>query len=109
MAESSVRESKPAGFYEFFAGGGMVRAGLGQGWDCLFANDFDPGKGFSYQANWGTGGELHIGVVHRDIFAIARLLLGAQPLREAQRLAAHFKILHTAATMTVKQFTNKLI
>ena len=28
-------------FYEFFAGGGMARAGLGEGWDCLFANDFD--------------------------------------------------------------------
>jgi DNA (cytosine-5)-methyltransferase 1 len=26
-------------FYEFFAGGGMVRAGLGKSWDCLFAND----------------------------------------------------------------------
>lgn len=48
-------------FYEFFAGGGMVRAGLGGGWACLFANDFDPKKGFSYQANWGTGGELTVG------------------------------------------------
>jgi len=28
-------------FYEFFAGGGMVRAGLGLRWRCLFANDFD--------------------------------------------------------------------
>ena len=28
-----------SGFYEFFAGGGMVRAGLGSGWSCLFATD----------------------------------------------------------------------
>ena len=28
-------------FYEFFAGGGMARAGLGRGWCCLFANDSD--------------------------------------------------------------------
>jgi DNA (cytosine-5)-methyltransferase 1 len=28
-------------FYEFFAGGGMARLGLGPGWTCLFANDFD--------------------------------------------------------------------
>jgi len=49
------------GFYEFFAGGGMVRAGLGAGWDCLFANDFDARKGLTYQANWGTGGELTVG------------------------------------------------
>jgi DNA (cytosine-5)-methyltransferase 1 len=44
-------------FYEFFAGGGMVRAGLGPGWRCLFANDFDPGKADCYRANWG-GGEM---------------------------------------------------
>ena len=28
-------------FYEFFAGGGMVREGLGARWSCLFANDWD--------------------------------------------------------------------
>ncbi len=39
----------------------MVRAGLGEGWACLFANDFDARKGFSYQANWGAGGELTVG------------------------------------------------
>ena len=32
-------------FYEFFAGGGMARAGLGKGWTCLFANDW-PAAGF---------------------------------------------------------------
>ncbi len=41
-------------FYEFFAGGGMVRAGLGGGWSCRFANDFDPVKGAAYAANWGV-------------------------------------------------------
>ena len=40
-------------FYEFFAGGGMVRAGLGPKWSCLFANDFDHKKGQSYRNNWG--------------------------------------------------------
>lgn len=42
-------------FYEFFAGGGMARAGLGSGWRCLFANDFDQKKGTTYQNNWGKG------------------------------------------------------
>jgi len=56
MVESSVREPAPPGFYEFFAGGGMVRAGLGQDWRCLFANDFDPGKAAAYRANWGEAG-----------------------------------------------------
>jgi DNA (cytosine-5)-methyltransferase 1 len=45
------------GYYEFFAGGGMVRAGLGPGWACLFANDFDARKSAAYRANWG-GAEL---------------------------------------------------
>lgn len=50
-------------FYEFFAGGGMARAGFGAGWKCTFANDLDSKKGLTYQANWGTGGELKIGDV----------------------------------------------
>ena len=50
-------------FYEFFAGGGMARAGLGADWECLFANDFDAKKALTYQANWGTGGELKVGDV----------------------------------------------
>jgi len=40
-------------FYEFFAGGGMARAGLGSAWSCLFANDFDPMKARVYADNWG--------------------------------------------------------
>lgn len=40
-------------FFEFFAGGGMAHAGLGHGWECLFANDFCPKKGATYAANWG--------------------------------------------------------
>lgn len=45
-------------FYEFFAGGGMARAGLGTEWDCLFANDFDPMKGRVYRDNWNGGLDL---------------------------------------------------
>lgn len=40
-------------FYEFFAGGGMARAGLGSEWKCLFANDFDEKKAETYKRNWG--------------------------------------------------------
>lgn len=40
----------------------MARAGLGKGWNCLFANDFDHKKGASYSANWGRGA-LHVGDV----------------------------------------------
>lgn len=41
-------------FYEFFAGGGMARAGLGSGWQCLFANDFSKMKARTYALNWGS-------------------------------------------------------
>lgn len=53
-------------FYEFFAGGGMARAGLGPGWTCLFANDFDPRKGAAYRENWGDG-DLRVG----DVWGLA--------------------------------------
>lgn len=43
-----------ATFYEFFAGGGMARAGLGENWQCLFANDIDPKKVAAYRTNWGA-------------------------------------------------------
>lgn len=40
-------------FYEFFAGGGMARCGLGEPWTCVFANDFDDMKASTYVMNWG--------------------------------------------------------
>ncbi len=46
-------------FLEFFAGGGMARAGLeAAGWRCVFANDFDSKKAASYQRNWSDGSDL---------------------------------------------------
>jgi len=44
-------------FYEFFAGGGMARAGLGDDWQCVFSNDFDFKKGAIYQSNWDKHGQ----------------------------------------------------
>ena len=40
-------------YYEFFSGAGMARAGLGVGWQCLFANDIDAKKAATYARNWG--------------------------------------------------------
>ena len=39
---------------EFFAGGGMARAGLGTSWRTLLANDIDETKANVYTANWGN-------------------------------------------------------
>lgn len=52
-------------FYEFFSGGGMARAGLGENWSCLFANDFDPMKAAAYAANWGDAN-----LVCADVMAV---------------------------------------
>ncbi len=53
-------------FYEFFAGGGMARAGLGPGWRCLWANDDDAAKCAAYRANWGGA---HL--LERDVAEVA--------------------------------------
>jgi DNA (cytosine-5)-methyltransferase 1 len=47
-------EYMPNLYCEFFAGGGMARAGLGAGWQCVFSNDFDPRKARTYAENWGS-------------------------------------------------------
>src|SRR5579883_962142 len=54
----------PFGFYEFFAGGGMARLGLGENWQCLFANDIDPKKGAIYRANFFPAHELVVDDIH---------------------------------------------
>jgi len=50
-------------FYEFFSGGGMARAGLGDAWACKFANDIDEMKCAVYAENWGAD-HLKIGDVN---------------------------------------------
>jgi len=72
-------------FYEFFAGGGMVRAGLGQEWSCLFSNDFDHKKGRTYRANWGDM-ELKTADVgsltHIDLQGVADLAWASFPCQD---------------------------
>jgi DNA (cytosine-5)-methyltransferase 1 len=60
-------------YLEFFAGGGMARAGLGESWRCLFANDFDQMKVGTYEANWGVGD-----IKHKDVAALMLSDLPAQ-------------------------------
>lgn len=76
---------KPLTFYEFFAGGGMARAGLGEGWACLFANDFDRKKGETYKANWGDR-ELLVEDVRQvgpeDLPGVADLIWGSFPCQD---------------------------
>jgi DNA (cytosine-5)-methyltransferase 1 len=73
------------GFYEFFAGGGMARKGLGPGWTCRFANDVDARKALTYQANFGAG-EIRVGDIRRVTTAhlpgVADLAWGSFPCQD---------------------------
>ena len=72
-------------FYEFFAGGGMARAGLGKNWCCVFANDFDAKKAASYIANWGAK-DLLVGDVAKvttaDLPGVADLAWASFPCQD---------------------------
>lgn len=72
-------------YYEFFAGGGMVRAGLGSQWSCLFANDFDHKKSRVYRDNW-KGDQLKtadIGtLIAKDITGAADLAWASFPCQD---------------------------
>jgi len=73
-------------FYEFFAGGGMARAGLGLGWRCAFANEFDLKKTTVYQANWTPSDILKIGDIgklkSKDVPDTADLVWASFPCQD---------------------------
>lgn len=81
----------PLSFYEFFAGGGMARLGLGERWSCAFANDFDPVKAATYRANFpdsteGAATHFHEGDVWklsaRDLPGQADLAWASSPCQD---------------------------
>jgi DNA (cytosine-5)-methyltransferase 1 len=78
------RDSRPA-FYEFFAGGGMARLGLGPAWACSFANDMDRAKANAYAAQYGDA-HLHVGDVwtlnSADLPGAARLAWASFPCQD---------------------------
>ncbi|MFZ4690099.1 MAG: DNA cytosine methyltransferase [Polymorphobacter sp.] len=89
-------------FFEFFAGGGMARAGLGDGWQCAFANDFDPMKGSVYEKNWG-GDHLKIADINEvsasDLPGVADLIWASFPCQDLS-LAGNAEGLGTASEQT---------
>lgn len=72
-------------YYEFFAGGGMARAGLGSEWRCLFANDISEKKASAYKENWGDD-DLVVGDIYdltlKDIKGHADLAWGSFPCQD---------------------------
>jgi DNA (cytosine-5)-methyltransferase 1 len=57
--------SRPFTYYEFFAGGGMARLGLGPSWRCLFANDWSERKAQAYLANFGRDEPFFLGDIRQ--------------------------------------------
>jgi len=61
-------------FAEFFAGIGLVRAGLEPlGWQCVYANDIDAKKAAMYGAHFGDPEHYHIGDVWQTNEVASRL------------------------------------
>jgi DNA (cytosine-5)-methyltransferase 1 len=73
MVDGMLSHARPT-FFEFFAGGGMARLGLGNRWQCLFANDICKEKAASYRAVFGDR-ELHVG----DVAALDAAALPGAP------------------------------
>jgi len=63
------------GFYEFFAGGGMTRLGLGRKWRCLLANDICQKKARAYRMNFRRADELIV----RDVAELSLTDLPGTP------------------------------
>jgi len=82
------RNPRPT-FLEFFAGGGMARVGLGEGWTCAFANDFDPIKAATYRANF-TDAEEHFR--QGDVFALTADVLPTADLAWASSPCQDFSL-----------------
>ncbi len=60
-----MTQSDSPTFFEFFAGGGLVRHAL-QEWKCTFANDFSPLKASVYRLNFGEGS-----IVEGDVWDVS--------------------------------------
>ena len=103
-------------FAEFFAGIGLVRAGLlSGGWQCVYANDISPDKAAMYLANCAASeAHYHLADVN-DTDAIVRRLTGL-PLALATAsfpcvdlsLAGHWRGLDGAHSSTFFGFTKVL-
>ena len=71
---ATIRNLQKKAFCEFFAGIGLVRAGLQQsGWDCLYSNDIDPKKKRVFAAHFGDSGRFHLGDIWNTDEVVERI------------------------------------
>jgi DNA (cytosine-5)-methyltransferase 1 len=78
-------EPQPFPFFEFFAGGGMARLGLGPAWNSTFSNDICGKKASAYRAYFGDG-EMQVGDVAKlkpkDLPGTPTLVWGSFPCQD---------------------------
>ncbi len=74
-SEPIVMATRKLNWYEFFAGGGMARLGLGSRWNCTFANEWCEKKAKAYRAYFGKSPELKV----QDIRSLKTDDLPGQP------------------------------
>src|SRR5579883_458816 len=95
-------------FYEFFAGGGMARLGLGPTWRCTFANEWSEKKAASYRSFFGDQ-ELIVEDVARlsleDLPGSPDLVWGSFPCQDLSLAGAGFGLAGTRSG-TFKPFWN---
>ena len=81
----SQMEPQQFPFYEFFAGGGMARLGLGSDWSCTFSNDICEKKASAYRAYFGDD-EMQMGDVAKlkpkDLPGTPTLVWGSFPCQD---------------------------
>lgn len=86
----------------------MARAGLGSGWNCLFANDFDAMKAATYAQNWG-GDHLICGDVAkvrtRDLPGVADLAWASFPCQDLSLAGACRGLGHAASAARTRSGT----
>lgn len=73
-------------WFEFFAGGGMARLGLGRNWKCTFANDSCEKKARAYRSYFGPSPELKVADVcqleTRDLPGTPELIWASFPCQD---------------------------
>ncbi len=73
-------------FYEFFAGAGMARTGLGEAWQCIFANEWDVKKSAIYRNHWKAPDVLKVSDVEtlttQDLPGVADLVWASFPCQD---------------------------
>lgn len=86
LPEGTTMTRPRRNWYEFFAGGGMARLGLGSTWKCTFANDICEKKASAYRAHFGPSPELRVADVSKlstkDLPGVPDLVWGSFPCQD---------------------------